>query len=155
MLLAALFAVFILLPIAEIYVILQVGDAIGAPLTVLLLVADSVFGAWLVRSQGRAVWARFTRALETGRPPHREVIDGALVILGGAFLVTPGFITDVVGAFFLLPPTRAIARRLIMRGVGRRLTLFVAGRPGGRVRPNGDWDVEGSAVEHDPPQIER
>ena len=144
--LIALIVVFIVVPIAELYVILQVGEAIGAVWTVVLLVADSLIGSWLLRSQGRAVWRRFTEAMNAGRVPHREVLDGVFVIFGGAFLITPGFITDVVGLFLLLPPTRAIARRLLMRGVGAR---FI---PGVRVPRSGrDWDVEGTAVEHDPP----
>ena len=104
--LLALIALFILLPLAELYVILKVGDAIGVPWTILLLAADSILGAMLLRSQGRAVWRRFNEALATGRMPHREVQDGVLVIFGGAFLITPGFLTDVIGLLLLLPPTR-------------------------------------------------
>lgn len=142
-----LILIFIVVPIAELYVILQVGEAIGAVWTVVLLVADSLIGSWLLRSQGRAVWRRFTEAMNAGRIPHREVLDGVFVIFGGAFLITPGFITDVVGLFLLLPPTRAIARRALMRGVGAR---FI---PGVRVpRDARDWDVEGTATEHDPPR---
>src|SRR4051812_6771073 len=104
--LLALLALFIVVPLAELYVILQVGDAIGVLPTIALLAADSVLGSILLRSQGRAVWRRFNEALAAGRMPHREVQDGVLVIFGGAFLITPGFITDVVGALLLLPPTR-------------------------------------------------
>ena len=92
--------------------ILKVGDAIGAVRRSLLLVADSLLGAMLLRSQGRAVWRRFNETLAQGRMPHREVIDGVLVIFGGAFLITPGFLTDIVGLVLLLPPTRALVRRL-------------------------------------------
>jgi UPF0716 protein FxsA len=155
-----LLIIFIVVPIAELYVILQVGDAIGAVPTILLLIADSIIGSLLLRSQGRVVWRRFTEAVQAGRVPHREVLDGVLVIFGGAFLITPGFITDIVGVIFLLPPTRAVARRLIMRGVGRRFSIFVAGGGRGRVRRDWDvdgraWDVDGTAVEHEPPQLER
>src|ERR671930_379371 len=119
--LALLLALFITVPLAELYVILQVGDWIGAVWTILLLAADSVLGAALLRSQGRAVWRRFNAALQAGRMPHREVQDGVLVIFGGAFLITPGFITDVFGLAMLLPPTRAVIRRLAMRAIGRRM----------------------------------
>ena len=78
--------------------------------TIALLVADSILGSLLMRAQGRAAWRRFTVPLQAGRPPAREVADGVLVIFGGALLLTPGFITDVLGLFFLLPPTRALIR---------------------------------------------
>ena len=93
-----LFLLFIPLPIAEIYVIIQVGQAIGALWTILLLIADSIIGARLLSWQGRRAWLRFQEALAGGRVPHREVIDGVLIITGGAFLLTPGFITDLLGS---------------------------------------------------------
>jgi UPF0716 protein FxsA len=136
--------VFIVLPVAELYLILRVGDLIGVPLTILLLAADSVIGAVLLRSQGRAAWRRLNEALAEGRMPHREVQDGALVIFGGAFLITPGFITDVIGLLMLLPPTRPLVRRLVMRALTRRAVRRMG-------RPRGDFDVEGTATEHDPP----
>src|SRR5205823_12147267 len=149
---AALIALFVFIPIAELYVILKVGDLIGILPTLALLVADSLFGAWLMRSQGRAVWRRFQGTMEAGRIPHREVFDGVLVIFGGAFLITPGFLTDIVGAFLLLPPTRALIRRLVRRRIERRAVAGAVGgarrrsrrRPGGA---GGDGDVEGSATE--------
>src|ERR687888_1779429 len=95
---------FIAVPIAELAVIIQVGEAIGVWWTIALLIADSVLGSMLMRSQGRAAWRRFNRAIAEGRVPAREVLDGALVIFGGAFLVTPGFVTDVAGVLLLLPP---------------------------------------------------
>lgn len=110
---------FVLVPIAEIYVIIQVGQEIGALWTVLILVADSLIGAWLLSRQGRRAWASFQSALAAGRIPHREVLDGVLIILGGAFLLTPGFLTDIVGLLFLVPPTRAWFRRLLIRMITR------------------------------------
>jgi UPF0716 protein FxsA len=106
---------FVLVPIAEIYVIIQVGQEIGALWTVLILIADSLIGARLLSWQGRRAWASFQSALAAGRVPHREVLDGVLIILGGAFLLTPGFITDAVGLLLLIPPTRAAFRRLLTR----------------------------------------
>ena len=136
--LLALILVFIVFPIAELYVILKVGDAIGIGWTLLLLVADSLLGSMLLRSQGRTVWRRFNATLAEGRMPHREVMDGVLVIFGGAFLITPGFITDIFGVLLLLPPTRAVIRRLVARtarapGGGRRGRL----PPGPRLRRGG------------------
>jgi UPF0716 protein FxsA len=122
-------------------VILEVvGPALGAPLTILLLAADSVIGALLFKSQGRSVWRRFNTALSEGRVPHREVIDGVLVVFGGAFLITPGFLSDIVGALLLVPPTRALVRRFLVRRLGRRLVVST---------PGPSYDVEGSAREYD------
>src|SRR5262249_59876159 len=87
---------FIVVPIVELYVIIQVGEAIGVLPTIALLIADSILGSMLMRHQGRTAWQRFNLALSEGRMPHREVVDGALVILGGALLLTPGFISDIL-----------------------------------------------------------
>jgi UPF0716 protein FxsA len=150
------FILFIGLPILEIYVIIQVGQAIGALPTIALLILDSLFGAWLMRSQGRAVWRRFAAALEEGRPPAREVLDGALVIVGGALQLAPGFVTDAFGFFLVIPPTRALVRRALVRRLARRgamrVGLWAAGRrSGGPPRPPGQtYDVEGTAHEDQP-----
>ena len=139
--LLALIALFLVVPFLELYVILEVvGPALGAPLTILLLAADSIIGALLFKSQGRSVWRRFNSALSEGRVPHREVIDGVLVIFGGAFLITPGFLSDIVGALLLVPPTRSLVRRFLVRRLGRRLVVSAPGR---------SYDVEGSAREYD------
>ncbi|HKP90318.1 MAG TPA: FxsA family protein [Thermoleophilaceae bacterium] len=146
----ALIAIFIVVPLAELYVILRVGDAIGWAPTIAILALDSLLGSWLLRSQGRAVWNRFNAAIGAGRVPHREVIDGVLIIFGGAFLITPGFITDVIGLLLLLPPTRAAFRRLARRSIERRaaVPVSVAGRARRR-RGGRDYDVEGTASELD------
>ena len=142
---------FIVVPIAELYVIIQVGQEIGALPTIGILVLDSVAGSLLLRSQGRQAWRRFNEALAAGRVPAREVLDGALVIFGGAFLITPGFLTDIVGILLLLPPTRAIARRALVGVFSRRFVVSV----GRRRPPPGGHDVEGTAVEVDPPHLQR
>jgi UPF0716 protein FxsA len=161
-----LILLFIVVPIAEIYVIIQVGQAIGALWTIALLIADSILGSMLMRSQGRLAWRRFNEAVAAGRPPAREVLDGAMVIFGGAFLLTPGFITDIFGLVLLLPPTRAILRSFIVRAVlGRtpagRAAIFVTRRNrGGGSRPPFQpspppSDVEGTAheINDDPRQL--
>ncbi len=109
-------------------------------------------GSVLLRSQGRRVWSRFRQTLERGAIPHREVLDGALVIFGGAFLITPGFISDAVGLLLLLPPTRALFRRLLVSRLGRRVEIRGKRGPRGR-----HYDVEGTATEYDapPPRLER
>jgi len=144
-----LVALFIAVPIAELAVIIQVGQAIGVWWTIAILVADSILGSLLMRSQGRAAWRRFTTALRTGRVPAQEVADGVLVSFGGALLLTPGFLTDLFGLLFLLPPTRALIRRVFLREAMRRITVSMAGArmPGPRSR---DDDLEGTAVDVEP-----
>jgi UPF0716 protein FxsA len=159
---------FIVLPIAELYVIIKVGEAIGVLPTIALLIADSFIGVALARSQGRLAWMRFNQALAEGRVPAREVFDGAMVILGGALLLTPGFITDIVGILCLIPPTRALFRGLAAR-MARRRVVFRVGTMGsgpdrgpregtyerdygfGGGRP---YDVEGTAQEVSEPEGE-
>ena len=137
--LLALIALFILVPLAELYVILKVGDAIGVLPTIALLAIDSVLGSLLLRAHGRSVWRRFNVTMASGRVPHRDLIDGVLVVFGGAFLITPGFLTDIVGLLLLVPPTRSVIRRLVTRRLGRRIVT--------RDR----YDVEGTATEYDEP----
>ena len=143
--------IFIVVPIAELAVIIQVGGAIGVWWTIALLVADSILGSLLMRSQGRSVWRRFQDTVQAGRMPHREVADGVLVIFGGALLLTPGFITDIFGLLFLLPPTRVLVRRLIVRRATLRM-MRVATPPGRNGRPR---DVDGTAVVIEPDQLDR
>jgi UPF0716 protein FxsA len=157
----ALLALFIVVPLAELYVILKVGDWLGILPTIGLLAADSVLGSLLLRSQGRAVWRRFTETMAAGRVPRREVMDGVLVIFGGAFLITPGFLTDVAGLLMLLPPTRALIRRRVERRLGRRVAAGVSEaarrRREGGARAEPRYDVDGSATEYEapPPRLER
>ena len=140
----ALALLFVLVPFAELYVLFKVSDAIGIGWTIGLLVVDSLLGAWLLRSQGRAVWRRFNDMLAQGKVPHREVIDGVLVIFGGAFLITPGFLSDIVGIVLLVPPTRALIRRIVIRRTARGAKRRATRRPR-------DYDVEGTAREYDDP----
>jgi UPF0716 protein FxsA len=145
--------IFIVVPIAELYVIIQVGGAIGVIPTLVLLLADALLGSMLLRHQGRAAWVRFNRALAENRLPHKEVFDGVLIIFGGALLITPGFITDIFGLILLLPPTRAIVRGISSRIVRRRMamgagaTFWTIGRtqapPRRRPEPNGPGPAAG------------
>jgi UPF0716 protein FxsA len=157
-----LLLVFIVVPIAELYVIIQVGQAIGALPTIAILLADSIIGSMLLRAQGMRAWRRFNEAMAAGRLPAREVFDGALVIFGGAFLITPGFLTDVIGLLLLIPPTRAVVRALITRVFARRFVVSAVGTAGAagaraarrrRANGNGSYDVDGTAVEVDPPHL--
>ena len=133
-----LVALFIVVPLVELYVLIQVGQVIGTLPTILLLVLMSVVGAWMVRREGVRAWSRFRRAIGSGRLPTAEVADGALLLLGGALLLTPGFLTDVLGLLLALPPTRAVLNRMVRS----RTRAFV----GITVPPPGDGS-RGSAGE--------
>ena len=138
--------IFILVPLAELYVIIQVGNTIGLIPTLILLLLDALLGSMLLRHQGRAAWIQFNRALAENRLPHKEVFDGILVILGGALLITPGFITDIFGLVLLIPPTRAIVRAISSRIVRRRMAMgeavfWTMGRT--RPAPEGPGPVPG------------
>jgi UPF0716 protein FxsA len=99
------------IPVVELAVILAVGDQIGYLNTLGLLILISVVGAVLVKREGTATWRRLQTSIRGGVVPHDEVIDGALILFGGALLLTPGFVTDLVGLLFVFPGTRAIVKR--------------------------------------------
>jgi UPF0716 protein FxsA len=126
---ALLVAALVIVPLVEIYVLVQVGQVIGALPTIALLLVMSLLGAYLLRREGTKTWRAFRSAMGSGRVPAREVADGALVIFGGALLLTPGFATDIFGLLCVLPPTRAVLRRLLTGAVAKR--LGVAGLVGG------------------------
>jgi UPF0716 protein FxsA len=132
---------FIVVPIAELAVIIQVGEAIGVWWTIAILIADSILGSVLMRAQGRVAWRRFTDAMQAGRVPAREVLDGALVMFGGLLLLTPGFITDILGLALLVPPSRALVRAVLARRLMKRMVVSMTGPRG---RP--DDIVDGTAV---------
>jgi len=145
---ALLVALFIVVPIVELWVIIEIGSLIGVWPTIALLLADALLGSLLLRHQGRGAWRRFNQALAERRFPGREVADGLLIAIGGTLLLTPGFVTDIVGLIFLIPPTRAIARR-IMRGYATRRFMIV-GTPGPAPGPpRSDYDYESTAEEVD------
>jgi UPF0716 protein FxsA len=117
-------------PVIEIAVIIQVGQQIGVWWTVALLLVESALGAWLVRREGARAWRALNVGFQTGRLPTGELADAALVLIGGTLLLTPGFVTDVVGFFFVLPFTRPVARRALQAFMARRAVSFVRTRVG-------------------------
>ena len=152
-----LVAVFIVVPLVELYVIIQIGGSIGIVPTLLLLLLDSILGSLLLRSQGRSAWVALNRAIAESRVPAKEVLDGVLIIFGGALLLTPGFLTDIVGLLLLIPPTRAIVRGFMRRFVvgrfsaGPRAAMWgydqVQGREPARRRPRGPEPPQGPGPE--------
>lgn len=124
-----IFLFLLAMPIVELYVIVQVAGQVGVLETLALLVAISIAGAWLLKQQGLATWKSLQQTMARGQVPNKEVTDGALILFGGALLLTPGFVTDAFGLVLLLPPTRALVkssfRKLFAGWVTRR-----AGRAG-------------------------
>ncbi len=139
---------FVVAPIAELYVILQVTHSIGIPETILLLIGISFVGAWLARVAGFSVLNRLQRTVRAGKVPSSELVDGALVLFAGALMITPGFLSDALAILLLLPPTRAVVRNVVLRriragrGIFRVVTMPTG--PSGTPPAAGDvWDVEG------------
>jgi len=157
---------FIVVPLVEIYVIIQIGQVIGAWWTIALLIADSILGSWLVKREGARAWRALRVALEQGRMPTRELADGILILVGGILMLTPGFVLDIVGILCILPVTRPLGRRLLTGVIGRRLVGVgfpgaptQAGSPGAthdartRQRPGpANGVVQGEVVDDGPPE---
>jgi UPF0716 protein FxsA len=158
---ALLVILFIVVPIVELYVIIQVGQAIGVLPTLALLLADALLGSLLLRHQGRGAWRRFNQAIAERRFPGREVADGLMIAVGGTLLLTPGFITDIFGLFLLIPPTRAIARRLLRAYAGHRFVVVGVSGAGGAPPPHDsanrpyDFDATAEEIDEDDPQLPR
>lgn len=116
--------------VVEVAVLVAVGDAIGVLPTIGLLLLASLVGAWLLRREGNRTLRAFADAARTRRPPHRELIDGVLIAASGVLIVVPGFVSDVLALLVLLPPTRALLRRRILRSAGRTASSRVRGGAG-------------------------
>jgi UPF0716 protein FxsA len=108
------FLLVLLIPFVEIYLLIAVGGVIGALPTIFLVVFTAVLGAWLLRQQGFSTWQRLQASLAKGQIPAYEIIEGPIILVGGALLLTPGFITDIMGFICLIPQFRKkIAKYLI------------------------------------------
>jgi len=153
-----LVVLFLVVPIVEIAVIVQVGQLIGAWPTVFLLLVESALGAWLVKREGSRAWDTLRTASATGRLPSRELADAGLVLVGGTLLLTPGFVTDVFGFFLILPVTRPLARRMLGWFVARRAAAAIGRRTGippsawRGTSPGGSGSVVPGEVVRDVPQ---
>ena len=120
---AVLVVLFLVVPFVELFVLLQVGQTIGVVPTVGILIVMSVLGGWLMKREGLGVWRRMNEQVRTGRVPGKELADAALILFGGALLLTPGFLTDFLGVALLLPPTRAVVRAELLRRMARRVRV--------------------------------
>ncbi len=140
----------IIWPIAELLVAIKIAEAIGVLLTVGLVLVGWPVGMWLIRAQGRSAWGRLRTAVAAGRPPAHEAIDGALVLLGGTLLIIPGFITDAIGLWLVLAPSRALTRRAIARNLHSRLIVRAARFARS---PRSGYDVDSTAIDVEHPRL--
>ena len=144
-------ALFVVVPLVEVYLLVQLGQVIGPWWTILVLIAVGILGSVLVKREGGRAWRALQDAITSRRMPATELADGALILIGGTLLLTPGFLTDVVGLFCILPFTRPVARRVLTRVITRRLSQQLspvpptARRPGTRRNP--DDVVRGEVVD--------
>jgi UPF0716 protein FxsA len=132
-------ALLVVIPVAEIYVAVMVGHAIGGLNTIGLLLLLSLVGVWLTKYAGLSVISRIRRQLEAGRMPTNELIDGVLVLTGGLLLLVPGFVTGALGLLLLFPPTRTLARGNLKRRFQGRIAYL--GGPTETSRLDGPDDV--------------
>ncbi len=151
-------AALLLVPLVEIVLIVFVGQQVGPWWTFGLLLAMCVLGAWLVRREGGRTWRALQEAVRQGQPPARELTDAALVLVGGTMLLTPGFLTDALGLFLVLPLTRPLTRVWLQTVVASRLlggSMAADSSPPGparRRRPGSGEVIEGKVVREDPPR---
>ncbi len=150
-------------PLVELYVIIQVAQVIGGWETIALLIVESAIGAWLLKRQGLATLARISEALDAGRVPGKELVDGFCILVAGSLMLAPGFLTDIIGYLLLIPPTRAVVRRVLLKRFqagtyGRFFTMAGSGggaRWVGTFRAGGVMDTTGhDATPRPRPEIE-
>jgi len=132
---------FVVVPIAELFILIQLGQLVGPWWTILILLADAALGSWLVKTEGRRAWRALQDALASHRMPATELADGALILVGGTLLITPGFLSDVAGLFCILPFTRPLARRILSGVITRRLRVLDYAGPVGDPRA-GVWSAQ-------------
>ena len=142
------FFLFLVVPIVEIYLLIQVGSVIGALPTILLVIATAVIGAFLLRQQGMSTLARFQNSMAAGTLPAKEMIEGVLLLVGGALLMTPGFFTDTIGFMCLIPFTR----KLMVEQVIKRSLFKVQGGPAGFGQSSVNDDIIEGEYSHKPTQ---
>lgn len=148
-------ALFVLLPLAELAVIIAAAHSFGLLVTFAALVLFSVGGAWLMRREGWALWGRANREFAAGRIPATELIDGVMVLGGGALLLTPGFITDAFGLLLMVPPVRALLRPVVLRSMRRRAARTSIIMVSSRLADPGfaDWPSEASDRRSDSAEV--
>lgn len=124
---AKLLFLFIAVPIMELAIFIRLGDSLGIGATLAIILVTAILGAGLTKSQGRQALQNFNQALASGKMPHREATDGLLILVAGAVLLTPGFLTDALGFALLFPPTRAIFRHRLAASLKEKIRLVPSG----------------------------
>lgn len=125
-----LLVLLVLVPLTEIFVLLQVGNWIGLLPTIGLLIVVAVFGTWLSKREGGKAWKGLNQAVNTGELPSGQIADAAMILVGALMLVFPGFLTDIVALLFLLPFTRPLMKKLFAWAVAGQAKKFTDGMPG-------------------------
>ncbi|MDB4538250.1 FxsA family protein, partial [Akkermansiaceae bacterium] len=124
-----LLLLFILVPLAELYLFMTLGARLGFANTIAIIIITAIIGAALTKSQGRIAMAKFQQATSEGRMPHKEALDGLMILLAGAVLLTPGFLTDAVGFLLLVPPVRAVVRNFLAERLKGKIKVVTPGFP--------------------------
>ena len=140
----------VVLPLIELYVIVQVGHQVGLLPTIALLIAISAFGTSLVKREGMRVYKDFTQAIQRGEEPSKQIVHGVCILAAGVFLFAPGFISDVLAITLLLPPTRAIATKLVLRRSRAKITVIRATHTGPIVETKGTLASSFDVIDVDP-----
>ena len=121
---ARLLLLFTVVPLVELFLLIEVGRVIGPWPTVAIVIGTGVIGAWLARIQGFLVLRRVQEDLQAGRPPADGLVDGLLILVAGAVLLTPGMLTDALGFVLLAPPGRRWIRKLVVTAFSRHFRLI-------------------------------
>jgi UPF0716 protein FxsA len=140
----------VLMPLVEMYFIVQVGQEVGIITTVALLLVISMVGTALVKREGLRVYSQFMTTVRAGHEPTREIVHGVCILASGVFLLAPGFISDVLGILLLLPPTRALVSRIVLRRTRRIASVIKATHSGRRVEYKGYMPSAGDVIDVDP-----
>jgi UPF0716 protein FxsA len=140
----------VVLPLIELYVIVQVGQQVGLLPTVALLITISAVGSSLVKREGLRVYKDFTAAIQRGEEPSKQIVHGVCILAAGVFLFAPGFISDVLAVTLLLPPTRALATKLVLRRSRSKITVIRATHSGPIVETRGTLASSFDVIDVDP-----
>lgn len=157
------FLLFIVLAVAEIYVLISVGGVIGTLPTIGLILLTGIIGVTMLKQQGFSVFAKLQEKMHQGQAPAQEMVEGVLLIIAGAFLITPGFVTDAIGFLWLIPKTREyFSKALIKKGTFKVQGMHASGsyqtgsNPFGQARAQDDENtVEGEYERTDKPAHDR
>jgi UPF0716 protein FxsA len=124
-----LLLLFIIVPVAELYLFLTLGEELGVKNTIAIIIITAILGAALTKSQGRRAMRKFQQATAEGRMPAKEALEGLMILLAGAVLITPGFLTDTVGFLLLVPPVRTAVAGFLGKRLKGKIQIITPGMP--------------------------